>query len=252
MKQLEAAFPLAKAAEKDAKQLDVKIFLKFLKKHKLFGESLKQELAEIYDLLHESWELAEDIRKRPGHGKELEKLSEITYEIEKKNNEMLEKLAAGKYVIAQMGQKLTRFYNDERKILELLKEFYDGMKRMGKMKQTPHVTQLMDSATNIQGALHKIKPLFEAISTAYERDSIEIEKMIEEERMKIEKKVRGKSADPIDFRKLLEHVKYVEGLINDLITKAEEEAKLENVSKENARLMEIIIGQMLEKDLPGR
>ncbi|MBN1544949.1 hypothetical protein JW898_05830 [Candidatus Woesearchaeota archaeon] len=247
-KNLESAFPLAKRAAGEAGQLDVKIFLKFLKKHKLFGESLKQEIAEIYDLLHESWELAEEIRNKPEHEKEFDRLNKITYELETKNTDLLNKLDAGKHMILQMGKNLRMFYNDELKILSLLKEFNEGLHREGKLKQVPHATQLVNEATNIQGALHQIKPLFEAIATAYEKDSIEIGKMIEEEMRKVEYKVRGNDAQHIDFRKILEHVKYVEGQIDKLIEKAEKEQKLANVSQRSARMMEILIGKMLERE----
>ncbi|MBU2561846.1 MAG: hypothetical protein KKD17_06110 [Nanoarchaeota archaeon] len=247
-KNLESAFPLAKRAAGEAEQLDVKIFLKFLKKHKLFGQSLKQELAGIYDLLHESWELAEEIRKKPEHQKEFDRLSKITYELEAKTADLLNKLKAGKHMMVVMGKNLRMFYNDELKILALLKEFHEGLKREGRVKQMPNVTQLMNEATNIQGALHQIKPMFEAIATAYEKDSIEIERMIDDEMRKVEAKVRGKDAQHIDFRKILEHVKYVEGQIDNLVEKAEQEQKLVNVSQHSARLMEIIIGKMLERE----
>ncbi len=249
-KTLKEAFPLAKKTVEEAKELDVKIFLKFLKKHKLFGKTMMEKLAKIHDLLKESWQIAEEIRAHPdkSHEEELDRLSKMTFEIEKLRGDVLEDLDKGKHLLTEMGGQLSAFYNDERRILGLVDELYTNMKEKGLVSVKPGVTQLMHTATNMQGAIHKIKPLFEAISTAYEQDSVEIERMLDEEQKKVEDKLKGHEAADINFKPILEHIKYVQGKIEELVDKAEQEAKLEKVAKRDAKLMEVVIGKMLERE----
>ena len=231
------SFPLAERTVKEAKQLDVKIFLNFLKKHKLFGKSLRDELADLYDLINESWHLAAKIREGKANKNDKKLLEKLTLEIEKKTDEILSKIEEGKNILVEMRKKLWHFINHEEQLLNIL------------TRRRPVPAEVMHAATMIHGALNEIKPLFEAISTAYEKRALDIEHMIDEEVLKIQKNIQT-GAPQIDFSHILGHVKEVEQEIDSVIAKEERRIKLAKVTEKNAKLIQKAVEHILEQELP--
>lgn len=237
-RRFQESFPLAKRMEKEASQLDVKIFLSFLKKHKLFGSSLRDELADLYDLINESWHLAGKIKEGKAGSKDKDLLEKLTLKIEHKSKEILDKLEEGRHILIDMRKKLWHFINNEEQLLSVL------------TKKRPVPPQVMHAATMIQGALNDIKPLFEAISTAYEKRSLDISAMIDEEVLKIQENLKRGNAERVDFKRILSHVKEVEQEIDDLIAKEEKRIKLSKVTEKNTKLIEKAVAHILEQETP--
>lgn len=237
-KLFQQSFPLAKRMEREAKQLDVKILLNFLKKHKLFGKSLRNELADLYDLINESWHLAGKIREGKASAKDKELLDKLVLKTEKKSGEILDRLEEGKNIIVDMRKKIWHFINNEEQLLRVL------------TKSRPVPPAVIHAATMIQGALNEIKPLFEAISTAYEKRALDISDMIDEEVLKVQENMRTPQAPAVDFKRILDHVRSVEKEIDDILAMEEKRIKLAKVTEKNAKLIEKAVAHILEHELP--
>ncbi len=238
-KQLKQALPLAHRTSKAAKQFDVRVFLKFIEHKRIFGESFKEQIEDLYDLMHKTMEYVDKLHNESNPKKReniLDMIAKATLASEKKKNEILDSLDEGKRDLSEASSRLAYFWNNYKIMTMFL------AKLRTKLPDVPSVT---DMQTIIQ---HQIT-LFSAINEAYKHDSIEIETLLDNEFRKIDEQVKKNNNEPINFKPILAHIKYVEGKLDEIITKAEEEDKLSKLARKRMSAAEQALVTMLKKDV---
>jgi hypothetical protein len=266
-KEVKQTFILSRRFEKGVKGFDVKVVLDILKKNRLFADSLKTNLVLLYDLLKESWELMETVHVKRAQlqipDEEMRKILDNTEKIISLRKHIEEDLIDGQNEMDEMYTKLRFLAAQAEKIIKLVKEMKDDLSKPQKRALSTLGTSMENVATEITGIFHIVQQVFTVIYQAYEKESLEITELLDDEIDKLDKFFiadmaaikAGRAPEPqqIDFKLVFQKIAFVQRGMDRIIENAEKEQKLAKYIKDveySNRLSEILEKLMHHPELP--
>lgn len=237
--------PVLEELNKNVEAFDVKCLLDILEGHKIFGHDFKKDIAKLYSLLGKAYKAIDNYEKaeKSRHDSKLseEKITkdqvkffteimDLISDINNIESKLYTDLRAAHEAFKDLGVRVKALASAEDQILLYIRDFERKLKPSGRTLLHAEWGPITDAATNIQGAMKNLIPLFNKFSNAYSDWMVEVEELIKEDVepvvsfMDVDvKKMRSGAPVPDhekQFERVLARINLIEKTLEEIVREA--------------------------------